>query len=451
MDRKTCLKSLSLSAMTTLAASAAPHRPQSHFTPKAKQLIILNMWGGPSQMDTFDYKPQLQKDDGKDLPDSLLPELQRMQSKHRVLGKLMASPFEFKQHGQSGLWMSELFPELATVADDLCILKGMHHTSVDHGQAKIKWLTGDDVFERPSLGSWLQYGLESENGDLPGFMVLPGVFQRGYASSFLPARYQGTPLESSMKVQHLQGKLSSLKVQRQQLEVLKQLNQFSVAPQYQIQEMQGLEDALGLALKMQSNGKAVFDWQSEPESMQKAYGIGHKRANMNGRSCLMARRLIEAGVRVVQINYSGVSWDHHERLKEGLPKSCAAIDRPVATLIKDLKQRGLLDETLIVWAGEFGRTPNSQYRGTDAYTGRDHNPFGYSLFMAGGGVKGGFSYGVTDPYGYSAVREKVHIHDLHATILHLMGLDHERLTYNYQGRDFRLTDVHGNVVKSILA
>ena len=436
---------LAFSALSTMAAenAAGPLAPrQPHFAPRAKRVIFLAMQGAPSHVDTFDHKPLLTRDHGK--PSS------------RGNATLLGSPFDFAPHGQSGLMISSLFPQLAAHADDLCLINSMHTDLPNHPQATTQMHTGNFQFVRPSLGAWTLYGLGTENDSLPGFITLaPPSGAQNYGSAFLPAIYQGTPVGREVRnrfargadqspVSNLSNAKLSPELQRVQLDFVNGLNRAKLAQDLHHPEVEGVIESFELAFRMQDEVPQVLDLSAEPESVKKLYGIDEENTGAFARQCLSARRLAEAGVRFIQVNHG--NWDHHRNLKDGLEQNCAEIDKPIAGLIADLKQRDLLKDTLIVWAGEFGRTPHGQ-----GGNGRDHNNKGYSIWMAGGGVKGGLRYGSTDDHGYQAVEDKMHIHDWHATMLHLLGLDHERLTYRYAGRDFRLTDVHGSVAKGILA
>ena len=436
---------LAFSALSTMAAEKAanPLAPrQPHFTPRAKRVIFLAMQGGPSHVDTFDHKPLLTRDNGK--PSS------------RGNASLLGSPFEFKPHGESGLMISSLFPNLAGHADELCLINSMNTDLPNHPQATTQMHTGNFQFVRPSLGAWTLYGLGTENDSLPGFITLaPPNGAQNYGSAFLPAVYQGTPVGREVRNRFARGAdqspLSNLansklshELQRVQLDFVNGLNRAKLAQDQHHPEVEGIIESFELAFRMQDEVPKVLDLSGEPDSIKKLYGIDEEGTGAFARQCLSARRLAEAGVRFIQVNHG--NWDHHRNLKDGLEQNCNEIDKPIAGLIADLKQRDMLKDTLIVWAGEFGRTPHGQ-----STNGRDHNNKGYSIWMAGGGVKGGIRYGSTDDYGYQAVEDKMHIHDWHATMLHLLGLDHEGLTYRYAGRDFRLTDVHGTVAKGILA
>jgi hypothetical protein len=431
----------------------------THHPARAKRIIFLFMRGGPSHMDTFDYKPKLQRDDGKPLPFDV-PKLQRMAG--RGLGKLMGSPFKFKQHGQSGRWISEVFPELAKHADKLCMLNGMHTVGVDHGQATIMLTTGNGTLVRPSMGSWLVYGLGTENRRLPGFVsICPArsdVGARGYSNAFLPAAYQGTTVgfddipASKATIRHIVNERMPADLQRRQLDLLAGMNRDHLDKRPGDGQLEGAIQSFELGFRMQDDAPKLMDLSSETTATLRRYGIGEARTDDFGRQCLMARRLAEAGVRYIQLSHSSrkvngfPDWDQHQNLKNELTWNAGMVDRPIAALLSDLESRGMLEDTLVWWGGEFGRTPLVQ--GNSA--GRDHNPYGFSMWLAGGGTKPGTCYGETDDYGYYAIKDKIHVHDLHATILHLMGIDHEKLTYRYAGRDFRLTDVYGRVVNEII-
>jgi len=437
-------------------AQATPMLPA-----RAKRIIFLYMSGGPSQMDTFDFKPELQKSDGKDLPFAM-PRLQEA----RKLGKLMASPYEFRQHGASGQWVSSIFPHLARHADRLCMIKSMHTNGFDHGQAQIKLSTGAETLVRPSIGSWVIYGLGAENKNLPGFISICPMRSdrgtRGYSNAFLPASCQGATIgfedipAAKATISHLTNDQTPAALQRHQLDLLAQINGAHLRQGAPDSRLEGVIQSFELAFRMQAETPKLMDMAGESQATLDLYGIGRQPTDDFGRQCLMARRFAEAGVRFIQLTSTtrkirpGVTdWDQHGNLKEDLAFNAACVDQPIAALLTDLEQRGLLEDTLVWWGGEFGRTPLSQPSKGPA--GRDHNPSGFTMWLAGGGVKGGFSHGRTDDFGYRAVEDKVHMHDLHATLLHLLGLDHEKLTYRYAGRDFRLTDVYGEIVRNILA
>lgn len=425
----------------------------AHFPARAKRAIFLFMKGGPSHVDTFDYKPRLQKDDGQELP------FDKPRVQFAKTGKLLGSPWKFARYGQSGSYVSELFPNVAKHVDDLCFIHSMHGTNAAHGGALLKLHTGSDAFVRPSLGAWLSYGLGTENSDLPGFVTICPTLAHGgvnnWGSAFLPAIYQGTPLgNASMPsdqatVRYIKSASGvSREVQREQLDLLRELHQRNAQHGLVDEVLDSRIASMELAFRMQSEMPLAEDLSQETAATHQMYGLNDPMTVNFGRQCLLARRLIERGVRYVQVTHSDafVQWDQHSDLKKGHEKNSKEVDLPIAALLQDLKQRGLLDETLVIWSGEFGRTPVAE--GTN---GRDHNPEGFTAWFAGGGVKGGFHYGATDDYGYYAVDNKVHLHDFHATILALMGLDHERLTFRYAGRDFRLTDIHGKVAWDVFA
>ncbi len=422
-----------LSAAGSLAPKPAP------FPARARRVIFLCMRGGPSHVDTFDYKPKLAADTGQPGP--------------RAGTKLLGSRWQFAQHGQSGLWISGLFPQLSKRADDLCVIRSMQTDLPAHPQAFIKLHTGTSQFVRPSLGAWTLYGLGSLNQNLPGFVSItpPSGFggAQNYGSSFLPAIHQGTRLGNDgrpiagAEMANLRPKLDPAD-QRAELDLVQALNRRKLSREPANAEVEGVIESFELAFKMQSEMPAVMDLGRESEATKKLYGIGEKTTDDFGRKCLLARRMVEAGVRFVEVTHG--NWDHHFNLNSSLQQSAAEVDQPVAALLADLQGRGLLQDTLVIWTGEFGRTPHAE-----GVEGRDHNVAAFSMWLAGGGVKSGLAYGRSDDYGYEAVENKVPIHDLHATLLYLLGLDHEQLTYRHAGRDFRLTDVYGHVVKGIVA
>ncbi len=397
------------------------------------------MRGAPSHVDTFDYKPRLQADSG---------------AAGRAPGsKLFGSPWSFAQHGQSGMWISELFPHVAGHADELCLIHSMQTDLPAHPQAYLMLHTGNSQFVRPSLGAWTLYGLGTLNENLPGFVTIaPTTINGGaqnYGSAFLPAIYQGTSIGTDTRpvagarVRDI-APANPPEVQRREINFIQALNREKLARDQVQPQVEGVIESFELAFKMQSEMPHVMDFSKETPETLTAYGIADGApTNDMGRKCLLARRMIEAGVRFVEVTQA--DWDHHFNLSKTLPESCLSVDQPIAALLADLKQRGLLHDTLVVWSGEFGRTPHAQ--GSD---GRDHNHKGFTAWMAGGGVKPGLVYGATDEHGYEAVQDKMHIHDLHATMLHLLGLNHEKLTYRYAGRDFRLTDVKGVVAKELI-
>ena len=439
---------------TPSGGSEAGGKP--HFEPRAKRIIFLFMHGGVSHVDAFDPKPRLDTDHGKPLPVK-----RSLTFNAAAAGGLMRSPWAFKQRGESGIPVSELFPEVAGCADDLCVIRSMVGEGVDHGAAMLQLFTGTFSFSRPSMGAWTLYGLGTENRNLPGFITIkPTQWQGGdklFATSFLPGEFQGTPIGSAPMavddiienpIDHVLPQGGSAQEQQLELEFLRQMNRRHADDRRLDRDLEARIQAFELAFRMQAEAPEAFDISRESEATRRMYGLDDEVTRDFGWQCLLARRLSERGVRVVQATHSGIEekWDHHADILRLHPIRSREVDRPIAALIKDLKGRGLLDETLVVWGSEFGRTPFSE--GAD---GRDHNPYGFSIFMAGGGVKAGSVYGATDEWGYHAVEDRMHIHDLHATILHLMGLDHERLTYRYSGRDFRLTDVAGTVATKIIA
>jgi hypothetical protein len=445
-------------ASDAAANPLAPKKP--HFPGTAKRVIFLCMDGGPSHVDTLDYKPKLSADDGKVPP-------------RGRFGKLMGSPFKFNKSGESGLWISEVFPELSKQADKLCVLNGMHTDLPNHPQAFLQMHCGIFQFPRPSLGAWVLYGLGTENANLPGFITIAPPLNNGgpanYGASFLPAMYQGTKIGrggfsggfgpgAQQQVANIKNPKQSMAAQRTQLDFVQSLNQNALDAGGENPGIEGLISSYELAFRMQGELPKLMDTSKESAATLKMYGIDDRAGGAAGgfpgmgpgpgggafgRQCLLARRFIEAGVRFVEVTLGG--WDHHRTLKDSLSASAAAIDKPIAGLLADLEGRGLLKDTLVLWGGEFGRTPSAQG------DGRDHNARGYSMWMAGGGVKAGFAHGKTDDYGFEAVEGRVHVHDWHATILHLLGFDHEKLTYRYAGRDMRLTDVKGNVVREVMA
>lgn len=438
-------------ALSALAATKAPH-----YKAKAKSVIFLFMDGGPSQMDSFDPKPRLTKDAGKSLP------FKPPTTVFNIGDKILASPFSFKQHGQSGTWVSELFPNIATCVDDMTIIRSMVADHSEHTAANYFMHSGSGFQGRPSMGSWVNYGLGSESQNLPGFVVLEsGLIPPGgldlFNSGFLPASYQATIFrKGEHPVADLEPHEAS-SLQQAKLGLLSKLNQGVVERLGRTSEVEATIANYELAFRMQSEVPELLDLSGENETTKKLYGLDHPDTEEFGRECLLARRMVERGVRFIELltpaRRGFDRWDQHSNLNTGHRTNSKAVDQPIAALLKDLKSRGLLDQTLVIWGGEFGRTPCAQIgEGADMSTvGRDHNPFGFTMWLAGGGVKGGCVYGETDDFGYYATENKVHVHDLHATILHLLGLDHKRLTYRFGGRDMRLTDVHGELVTGILA
>ena len=445
-------------AARSTPTASRPERARDPLAPKppllaarAKRVIFLFMHGGPSQVDTFDYKPLLERDHGKPLPFAK-PRVFSSQTGH-----LLRSPWKFRQHGRSGAWVSDLFPHLATRVDDLCFLKGMHGSNSRHGGALLELHTGSDTFVRPSMGSWISYGLGSENRDLPSFITVCPTLSHGgvnaYNSAFLPAIHQGTSLGNAgtpsdqARIPFIKNAEDTpLDLQRLELDLLREMNERRLTETGPDSALEARIGSFELAFRMQMAVPALQDLSGESEATRRLYGLDDPVTANFGRQCLMARRFAEAGVRFVQATHS-YKWDQHSELTRDHAKNAREVDKPIAGLLADLKARGLLEDTLVLWGGEFGRTPVTELNGD----GRDHNPEGYTMWMAGGGVKPGLAFGATDDYGYFAAVDKVHVHDLHATMLALLGLDHEKLTYRYAGRNFRLTDVQGRVVKEILA
>ena len=420
---------------------------QAHYPSKAKHVVHLFMNGGPSQVDTFDPKPMLDKYHGKPLPDTNL-------RTERKTGAAMRSPFKFKKHGQSGIEVSELFENTAMHVDDMCIIRSMHADVPNHEPSLMLMNCGDGRLPRPSFGSWVTYGLGSENKNLPGFVVMcpggyPVVTTQNWRSSFLPGVYQGTYLDTKNSdpdklVAFIRNSEMPVARQRKQLDLVRLLNEENLASRNFDPQLESRIRTFELAFRMQSEATDAFDLTKETKSIRELYGD-----TTNGRQLLYTRRLIEKGVRFIQVwSGAGQPWDNHDSLEKQHKKLAEDWDKPIAAFLLDLKQRGLFDSTLVLWGGEFGRTPVAEMPGL---SGRDHNHYGFTCWLAGGGVKGGTVVGSTDEFGFKAEQNPVHVHDLHATMLHLLGMDHEKLTYRYAGRDFRLTDVHGNLVKEIIA
>ncbi len=433
-----------------LQRSAVADAPSSglHFPARAKRVIFLFMHGGPSAIDTFDYKPLLRRDHGKPLPFEK-PRVQFAQT-----GNLLQSPFPFRQYGESGKWVSDLFPEVGKCVDDLTFIHSMHGSNEAHGGALLKMHTGSDTFVRPSMGAWISYGLGTENQNLPSFVTINPTLGHGgvqnFGSAFLPAEHQATRIGKSgakmaaSLIENLSNTQATNSQLRDQLDYVQRLNALQLEQAGKDAALEARIESLELAFRMQSEAPEVLDISGETDATKRLYGIDEKPTDNFGRQCLLARRLSAAGVRFVQVSHA--YWDQHSDLKEKHSELAAEVDRPIAGLIRDLKARGMLDDTLVIWGAEFGRTPTAQ-----GDNGRDHNPHAFTYWMAGGGVKRGFSYGASDDYGFYAQSDKMHVHDFHATLLHLLGIDHERLTYRYGGRDFRLTDVHGRVIQEIFA
>lgn len=436
----TGLGGIALSALAAERAMAAAASPLSakkpHFAARAKSVIYLSMRGAPSHVDTFDYKPKLTQDSGK-------------AGKYGDR-KLLGSPWEFQQHGESGLWISDLFPNVAKHADDLCLLNGMHGDTPNHAPAVTATHTGSVNFIRPSMGAWALYGLGNENTNVPGYVVLGGGRKGDYGSAFLPAYYQATMIggegsegQGPPKVPNIRNTRFDASAQRQQLDFVQWLNREQLKRDVHSPQTEGMIQSAELAYHMQTSMPELLDYESENPATLESYGINGEDTETFGKRCLLARRMVERGVRFIEIVHG--NWDHHTKLKSNLEQTCGETDGPIGALLADLKARDLLKDTLVLWGGEFGRTPQGEG------DGRGHNAKGFTTWMAGGGVKGGMRYGATDEHGYEAIDGRMHTHDWHATILHLLGLDHEKLTYRYAGRDFRLTDVHGSVPEEILA
>ncbi len=459
---------LALAGMTQNSRAAVPSStnplaPKTpHHTPRAKRVIFIFQQGGPSQVDTFDYKPRLERDNGQQLrfDDARVLANTMTVRNHKV----MKSPWNFRRYGQSDRWVSDLFPEMARHVDDMCFLYGMHTNGVAHGPSTLFLHTGSINLVRPSVGAWVTYGLGTENQNLPGFVTICPPMNNGgprnFGNAFLPASFQGTQVGrtgmrvADARIRNLTNSRRSRTEQRQQFDLLQSMNQEqmrrSTGSLSGDTELEAVINSYELAFRMQTHAPNTLDLSRETPATLQMYGIDQRPTENFGRQCLMARRLAEAGVRYIQVTYGDNSnnpaWDQHSNLPKHAYHA-RAVDKPVAGLIQDLKQRGLLEDTLIWWGGEFGRTPYAQNNGT----GRDHNPYGFTQILLGGGVKPGFGYGETDEFGHHAIQGKVHMHDMHATILHLLGLNHEELTFRFDGRDFRLTDVHGRVVHDIIA
>jgi hypothetical protein len=430
----------------------APRLPQ--FAPRAKRVIHLFMNGGPSQVDTFDPKPALTKFSGKPMPTTNL-------ATERKTGAALGSPFKFKKYGQSGIEVSEIFSHVGECIDDICVIRSMQADVPNHEPSLMLMNCGDARQARPSVGSWALYGLGTENQNLPGFMVMcPGGYpiaeSQNWQAGFLPGVYQGTYLDTQNTdieklIQNIKNNYVSNKSQREQLDLLLELNRDHIERRGQEAELEARIQSFELAYRMQSEAGDAFDVSREPEHIREMYGPG-----VHARQLLISRRLLERGVRYIQVWHGqGQPWDNHVNIEPEHRRLAKQCDQGIGALLKDLKQRGMLEDTLVIWGGEFGRTPSVELpmpgTGVKAPTGRDHNHYGFTMWMAGGGVKGGHVHGATDDFGFQAVEGKIHVHDLHATILHLLGFNHETFTYRYAGRDFRLTDVHGRVVSEILA
>ncbi|MBS0266830.1 MAG: DUF1501 domain-containing protein [Planctomycetes bacterium] len=433
-------------AASAFAAPLAPRQP--HFAPRAQRVVHLFMNGGPSQVDTFDPKPALAKYHGQPLPN---PNLRT----ERKTSGAFKSPFKFEKFGQSGIEVSELFAKTARAhIDEMCIIRSMYADVPNHEPSLWLMNCGEGRMPRPSMGSWVTYGLGSENQNLPGFIVmcpagLPITGALNWRSAFLPGAFQGTYIDSqhtdvSRLVENIRSPVSTLEQQRQQLDLVRRLNDRHLAERGGDAQLDARIQSFELAFRMQTEAAEVFDIGREPQGLRDAYGT-----SAIGRQLLMTRRLLERGVRFIQL-YSGASqpWDNHSNLENDHRRLAGEWDGPIAAFLTDLKQRGLFDSTLVMWGGEFGRTPVAEL---PELSGRDHNHYGFSMWLAGGGARGGYVHGATDEFGFSAVENRVHVHDLHATVLHLLGFDHEKLVYRHAGRDFRLTDIHGNVISALVS
>ena len=440
---------LGLAAMVGETANANPHAPKApHFAPKAKQVVHLFMNGGPSQVDTFDPKPALDQWHGRPLPRTNL-------RTERKTGSAMRSPFRFDRYGKSGIEVSELFQRTASLhIDDMCILRSMVAEVPNHEPSLMLMNCGDGRLPRPSMGAWVTYGLGSENQNLPGFIAMcpgghPIVATQNWRSAFLPGAFQGTYLDTQHAavdrlLENIRNGQLPLPDQRRQLDLVRQLNERHLRQRQADAPLEARLQSFELAFRMQTEAAEAFDLEREPLAVREHYGT-----HVHGRQLLLTRRLLERGVRFIQVwSGAGQPWDNHDGIEVQHRTLARTWDQAIAAFLQDLKDRGLFSTTLVIWGGEFGRTPVAELPGS---SGRDHNHYGFSMWLAGGGVRGGMTYGATDEFGFSAVENRVHVHDLHATILHLIGFDHERLTYRYAGRDFRLTDVHGHVVRDVIA
>src|SRR5688572_26269414 len=448
---------LSFSAMAAMAATAGETSPAQHalphLRPRARRVIFLFMWGGPSHVDLFDYKPRLNDFAGK----PVTPEAfgGREPPKGNTKGNILGSPFKFRQHGEGGVWISELFPHLAGHADRLCVVRSMHTQGSAHGEALLRLHTGQANLVRPSVGAWISYGLGSDNENLPAFITISPPRGHGgvqnYGSAFLPAMHQGTAIGSAelpiakAVVSNVGNQRLKAGEQREQLDLIQSLNRRHLRASAVDQQIEGLIANYELAFRMQSTIPAIMSLNDESKETHELYGIGTEPTDNFGRQCLLARKFAERGVRYIQVS-TNYTWDHHKKVKDGSITESAKVDRPIAGLLADLARRGMLEDTLVVWGAEFGRTPM-----VENGDGRNHHPKAFTMWLAGGGVRGGLTYGATDDFGYLPVENPVHMHDLHATLLYSLGLDHERLTYRHAGRDFRLTDVYGSVVRDILS
>jgi Protein of unknown function (DUF1501) len=452
---------LALAGLATQQVSASPalsvHPLSSnplaaklpHFAARAKRVIFLFMWGGPSHVDLFDPKPNLNQQAGKPLA------AKSVGRPGGDLGTVLGSPFKFRQYGESGVWVSDLFPEVATWADQMCVIRSMHTEGQAHGEALLRLHTGQANLVRPSVGAWVSYGLGCESDNLPAFITISPPRGHGgvqnYGCAFLPSIHQGTAIGSAevpinqAVVPNLTNSRLSSDLQNSQLQLIQKLNRNHLQQASVDQGIEGLISNYEVAYRMQATMPHVMDLANETQGTLDLYGIGKEPTDNFGRQCLLARKFAEEGVRYLQVS-TNYTWDHHQKVEKGHIEEAAKVDRPIAGLLADLSQRGMLDDTLVVWGAEFGRTPIAENN-----DGRGHHPGAFTMWLAGGGVRGGLTYGSTDDFGYAPVDNPVHMHDLHATLLHVLGLDHQQLTYRYAGRDFRLTDVYGKVVHDILA
>lgn len=430
-----------LARSATAEATSLPQR--------AKRVIFLFMYGGPSHVDTFDFKPLLQRDHGKPLP------FAKPRVQFQGTNNLYQSPWQFRQYGDSGSWVSDLFPSVARHVDDLTFVHSLHGSNAAHGGALLKIHTGTDTFVRPSMGAWISYGLGTENDNLPAFVTIDPTLNHGgvqnFGASFLPAIHQATSIKANPqpRIDDLSAANDARKLHVTKLKMLQELSRLQFESSSQNELLESRLRSFELAFRMQREAPDALAIENETLATERLYGLDDSRTAAFGRQCLLSRRLAERGVRFIQCTHrdgGNITWDAHANLVKNHTRLAAEVDKPIAGLLADLKQRGLLDETLVLWGGEFGRTPTAE-----GNNGRDHNPHGFTWWMAGGGMKPGVHYGATDEYGYYSVEDPVEIHDLHATILYQLGIDHEQLTYRYSGRDFRLTDVRGRIVKEILS
>lgn len=429
--------------------ASGPVTPLPHIAARAKRVIFLFMWGGPSHVDLFDPKPRLNSEAGKPLAGSSVG------SDNPELGTVLGSPFQFAQHGDGGIWMSELLPHLSRHADKMCVINSLHTEGSAHGEALLRLHTGQANLVRPSVGAWVSYGLGSESDNLPAFITISPPRGHGgvqnYGSAFLPAIHQGlaigsaeTPIANAV-VSNLGNKRLNSDQQRKQLDLIQTLNRQHLQRAVADPAIEGLIANYELAFRMQSTMPHLMGLNDETRETMDLYGIDSEPTNNFGRQCLLARKFAESGVRYIQVS-TDYTWDHHQKVQSGSITESAKVDRPIAALLEDLERRGMLDDTLVLWGAEFGRTPMAENG-----DGRNHHPKAFTMWMAGGGVKGGLTYGATDDFGYAPVENPVHMHDLHATVLYALGLDHQRLTFRHAGRDFRLTDVHGNIAHGVFA